>query len=394
MKFSVVSGLIFAVLTTAAFGYEPSFKKLILSEEFNSEGAYAADFNNDGVTDVVAGHFWYEGPEFTVKHQIYEGENFNPEGYSNSFVNFADDFNGDGWTDVLICPHPGTDGCWYENPQGKDGFWTAHPASIEIGNESQDFLDMDNDGYRELLFNRNGKFGFAKPNREKPYEPWDFHQVSDENAKYQRYFHGVGGGDINGDGRMDMLEMDGWWEQPEDGNTVPWIFHPFKFAEAAANMLVDDVDGDGLNDVICALHCHLYGLAWYKQVRDENGEISFEQNVLIPREPADDFFPLVSQLHSAYLIDMNGDGRNDFVTGKRYLAHGSSGDIKPLDPPVLMWYENVRNEDGTATFVPHIIDDASGVGTQVWAGEINGDGRPDILVGNKKGVFVFLSQAE
>ena len=393
MKRIVFLSVCAVLCAAAAFGYEPKFKKQVISEEFNSEGATAADFNNDGVIDIVAGHFWYEGPEFKVKHQLYEGENFNPEGYSNSFVNFVYDFNGDGWTDVLICPHPGVTGYWYENPKGEDKFWTAHEATIELGNESQDWTDVDGDGKPELIFNRNGKYGYAKPNPEKPYEPWTFVQVSDDNPKYQRYFHGNGAGDVNGDGRVDLLEMDGWWEQPKDVNQKPWPFHPYKFSDAASNILVDDVDGDGLADVICATHCHLYGLAWFKQVKSDDGGITFEKNVLIPSEPADDFFPLVSQLHALYLIDMNGDGVKDFVTGKRYWAHGSKGDVKPLDPPVLMWYEIKRGENGAApTFTPHVIDEDSGVGTQVWAGKVNADDRPDIVVANKHGVYAFLSE--
>jgi len=384
--------LLSSVVTTALFGFEPSFKKITISDKFNTEGATAADFNNDGEIDIVAGHFWYEGPEFKVRHQIYEGEDFDPESYSNAFVLFAHDFNRDGWMDVLVCPHPGVTGYWYENPKGEEKFWDAHEATIELGNESPDMADIDGDGEPELIFNRIGKLGYAKPDPEKPYEPWTFFPIS-ENEKYQRYYEGLGTGDINGDGRIDILEHDGWWEQPEKLDGSPWTFHKFFFAEAPAAMLVYDVDGDGLEDVITALHCHEYGLAWYKQVRNADGEITFEQNILIPEEPADNFFPLVSQLHALYLIDMNGDGVKDFVTGKRYYAHGSKADAKPLDPPILMWYEIQRGKNGAApTVTPHIIDDASGVGTQVWAGEVNGDGKPDVVVGNKKGVFVFLSE--
>jgi phage/plasmid primase-like uncharacterized protein len=43
-------------------------------------------------------------------------------------------------------------------------------------------------------------------------------------------------------------------------------------------------------------------------------------------------------------------------------------------------------------FVPHLIDDKTGVGTQVVAGDVNGDGLPDVVVGNKRGTFVLVHQ--
>ena len=113
---------------------------------------------------------------------------------------------------------------------------------------------------------------------------------------------------------------------------------------------------------------------------------------LIPTEPDDDFFPKVSQLHAMALADFNGDGVMDVVTGKRWLAHGSSGDVDPLGTPYLLWWETVRGDDGSVSFKCHVIDDDSGVGTQVTAQDINGDNVPDVLVGNKKGCYLFLSK--
>ncbi|MGI6401730.1 MAG: FG-GAP repeat domain-containing protein [Thermoguttaceae bacterium] len=368
---------------------EPEWQKIVISTKFHSEGAAFGDFNNDGVMDVVCGHFWYEGPDFKTRHQFMEGEDYDPEQYSNSFVNFADDINGDGWTDIIICPHPGTDGFWYENPKGEEGFWPEHESTIELGNESQAWADVDGDGANELIFNRNNWYGYAKPKAD---GPWDFIAVSNEDPKYQRYFHGNGYGDINGDGRVDLLEMDGWWEQPEDPTDVSWKFHEFKFADAASNIIVADFNGDGLNDVWTAWHCHLYGLVCWIQKRSADGEISFDPIWLIPTEPSDDFFPKVSQLHSFALADVNGDGVVDVVTGKRWWAHGSQGDVDPNAPAILMWWETKRGDDGAVSFIPHIIDDESGVGTQVVAQDINGDGTPDILVGNKRGCFLHLSK--
>ena len=372
---------------------EPKYKKVVVSEQFHAEGATFGDFNKDGKTDIASGHFWYEGPDFKNRHAIYEGKDFDPKAYSNNFGMFAYDIDGDGWTDIIVCPHPGTTAYWYENPKGKDELWKQHEISIELGNESQMFVDVNGDGRPEIIFNRNGFFGFAEFDPAKPYEPWKFTSVSGDepNKKYARYFHGLGHGDINGDGRIDLLEMDGWWEQPEDWKKTPWKFHPFKFADAASHILVIDVDGDGLNDVITTRHCHEYGFGWFRQVR-KDGEITFEYNELIPKDPPADFFPKVSQLHAMTAADMNGDGVPDVVTGKRWWAHGPDKDAAPNDPPVLMWWEVKRKgKDGKPELVPHVIDEASGVGTQVTVGDINGDGIPDILVGNKRGTFVFLS---
>ena len=372
---------------------QPKYKKIVVSDKFHAEGSCIGDFNKDGTLDIAIGHFWYEGPGFTKRHQFFDGPNakdFDPKAYSDCFGMFTGDFNNDGWDDILICPHPGTDGFWYENPKNAAGIWKKHPVTIELGNESQDFADILGIGRKSLLFNRNGFLGFATPNPEKPYEPWDFIAVSNQDGRFQKYTHGLGYGDITGNGKIDILEKTGWWEQPDDPKATPWKFHPFPFSNNAAHMLVFDVDGDGLNDVVTALECHLYGFAWYKQVK-KDGEITFERKVLIPREPADNFFPKVSQLHAFVAVDMNGDGIPDVVTGKRFWAHGPTGDVAPDDPAILMWWETKRDGVNT-TLIPHIIDEDSGIGTQFAVGDLNGDKVPDIVIGNKKGAFVFLSQ--
>ena len=60
---------------------------------------------------------------------------------------------------------------------------------------------------------------------------------------------------------------------------------------------------------------------------------------------------------------------------------------------VLYWFKLVRGADKIAwTSIPYLIDNDSGVGTQVVAGDINGDGLPDVVVGNKKGTFIHLQE--
>ena len=381
-------------MLSTADAKEPKYKKIVLSDKFYSEGAYTADFNKDGSLDIVAGPYWYEGPDFQKKHEIYQPEAIDPESYSECFLCYTGDFNGDGWDDYFVCPHPGKDSFWFENPKGKDEHWKKHPALKELGNESPMWADILKTGKKGPVYNMNGYLGFGTYNIVDGSPRWHFHAVTPKDGRYQRYTHGIGYGDINGDGRIDLIDQEGWWEQPEFiMSHETWKFHPFHFADGAAQMLVYDVDGDGKNDVVTAWHCHLFGLVWYKQIASDNGEIKWEKHEIFSADPENKSNPArISQLHAYDVADFNGDGLPDFVTGKRFWAHGSKGDVEPNAPAILYWFELKRDGKGGAEFIPHKVDDDSGVGTQVHAVDLNKDGTPDIVVGNKKGVFVFLSE--
>ena len=303
----------------------PTFKKLRLTDKFYCEGAYYADFNKDGHLDVVSGPYWYEGPDFRKRHEIYPPKAYDPKEYSDVFITFTGDFNGDGWPDVLYVPFPGGEAYWYENPAGKDQPWKKHFALKDVGNESPMWADVNGDGRPELIYNETGRLGYATYDPAKPDQPWVFHAghaaarlLSAFHARHRLRRH------QRRRPRSTSSRARGWWEQPAKPKPgEPWIWHPFHFADAAAQMLVYDVDGDGLNDVITAWNCHGYGLLWYKQIRNAKGEITWQQHVILPPKPdlkSDEL--RFSQLHALDLADINGDGLKDFVTGKRFWAHG------------------------------------------------------------------------
>ena len=100
-------------------------------------------------------------------------------------------------------------------------------------------------------------------------------------------------------------------------------------------------------------------------------------------------FSLPGQTHALHYVDINGDGLKDLVTGRRWWAHGANGDVSPADPAYLYWFEAKKDATGVITFTPHMIDDDSGIGTQFAIIDINGDGLLDVVISNKKGVFVF-----
>ena len=320
----------------------------------------------------------------------FEGTLGRENKYSDNFFAWAFDFNNDRWKDILIVGFPGTDTSWFENPKGKPGHWIRHKIFAQTDNESPTFTDVTGDGKPELVCITKGQYGYAQPDGSDPAKPWTFHPISPNN-KYGNFTHGLGVGDVNGDKRVDLLEKNGWWEQPASlaGDPI-WQFHAQPMGNGGAQMYAYDVNGDGLNDIITSLAAHEFGLAWYEQYR-EGAAIKFREHVFMNRTPADNKYGVkFSEIHAIDLVDMDGDGLKDIVAGKRFWSHGRTGDPDRNDAAVVYWFKLVRGADKSVDYVPHLIDNDSGVGTQVVAGDINGDGRPDIVVGNKKGAFVLL----
>jgi hypothetical protein len=368
------------------------FEKQVLTDKYYCDGVTVGDINRDGKPDVVAGPFWYEGPDFRTRHEFYPAEALDPAAApSNSMFSYVYDFNGDGWPDILVLGRVHLhEAFWYENPRGEPGPWKKHFAFHRILGESPPFMDVDGDGRPELVAHWEGRWGFIRPDWKDPTRPWTFHPITAQ-GNWPQFYHGTGIGDVNGDGRPDLLLNDGWWEQPPAAaGEAEWVAHPFRFAEkGGAQMFAYDVDGDGRNDVIAALDAHGWGLAWFQQVK-ERGEVTFRKHVIMgDRSDMGKYGVAFSQPHALALADLDGDGLKDIVVGKRRWAHGPTGDVEPNEAPVLYWFRLVREEGKEPTFRPYLIDDNSGVGVQITVADVDGDGRPDILTASKLGVFLF-----
>ena len=391
-----------SIATTSAAETSVHFKRIEVTDVFWSEGAHYGDFNHDGQMDICAGPFWYAGPDFKQRHKYtslpekpYDGE----KGYSDYFLSYCYDFDGDDWMDILVYFWPGKETAWFRNPQNRAIPWEKHVLFDVTDGESPGLADMNGDGKPEIIAFTGGQLGFAEIDWKNPTAKARYWPISPPDAKkYFRYYHGYGSGDINGDGRPDIVDKEGWWEQPADYRKgESWKQHQFSFTtengRGGAQMLLYDVSGDGRNDVITSWDAHGYGLVWYEQTGDKDA-ITFTPHVLVNTKESDNPYGVkFTQIHALVPADINGDGLTDFVTGKRFWAHGPTKDAEPGEPAVLYWFE-LKREGSQATFVPHLIDDNSGVGTQITAGDLNGDGRIDVLSSNKKGIHVFLQTGD
>jgi FG-GAP-like repeat len=385
-------------LSRPAAAEEVRWERFKIDPVFRSEGIAAADINHDGKIDIINGEAWYEAPNWTM-HPIRKLSDYGDGagGYSHSFADWAYDLNGDGWTDLICIDFPGIPCYWFENPKNQEGDWKKHEIWHSAANETPQFLDVTGDGKPELIMasETEGMVGYLEiPAGDKVYEKWTFTAVSPEKLAIgaHRYYHGLGVGDVNKDGRLDIVIPHGWWEGPEKEKLGQglWTFHPHFLTVdgkeghlAAADLYVDDLDLDGDNDIIMS-SAHARGVWWFENV-GTSAEPKFQYRVLSDA---------LSQTHALHYVDINGDGEKDLVTGKRWWAHGPGGDDYPSVEPLVVWFELHRRKGAPPQVIPHMILESlgSGIGTQFMVTDFDGDKLPDIVLSNKKGTNLLLQR--
>ena len=368
-------------ITAMSMAQEPTLKfERTRIGQVTYEAASAFDVNKDGSLDIVSGEYWFQGPEFTRSHKICD---IMPAGdYYDDFSDYPMDVNGDGYLDIVTGGWWGESLSWRENPKGQGVEWKTHLID-KCGNvETTRFWDIDGDGLVEAVPNAGGNVTFYK-------------LVTDANGKgtgeFKKYMvkqgecgHGLGYGDVNGDGRGDFIVPDAWIEAPTDVLNGKWIWHPeFQLGTASIPVLVFDVNEDGKTDLISGAS-HPYGLAWWEQGVGTDGKRTWTKH---------DIDPDRSQYHDLVLTDIDNDGKQEMLTGKRYRAH--SGHDPGWTDPVGVYYFNIdggKFERVTLDYGP--ADKASGAGIYMWVEDIDGNGWKDVIAPGKEGLYLFKNMGQ
>jgi len=361
----LTAGLCAFTLWSVSRPAEVPFTKIMIDGGAAETVAFA-DINKDGKLDIVAGEYWYQAPSW-MPHRFRELK--FQDGYIGNFCDLAMDVNKDGYPDIVSCLGFAHRLVWMENPGKKGGAWKEH--LIDQGNfiEFAFFVDLDNDKKAEELL--PDYLGDTAPTVWFEIKNGEFvkHVVSTKS-----YGHGIGVGDINGDGRNDIITHKGWFEAPPDPRTGQWIWHPdFDLGETGFIYAVD-VNGDGRKDLVASA-AHDYGIFWWEQGPNSH----WTKHVI------DDTW---SQGHGLTMVDINRDGKPDFLTGKRYMAHDHDpGSREPLG---IYWYEFLMDE-GTVRWVKHVIDYSSrtGAGLHIPTADLYGDGGLEFAAAGKNGLFLF-----
>lgn len=344
-----------------------------------NEGIAVGDVDLDGVDDIVAGRHWYRGGEL-VARPVRNIDDWN--GYVRSNGDFLHDVDGDGRLDVIAGDYTTAAVRWYQNP-GEEALrlgqqWPAKTLfeSPTQTNEAMIIADLDGDGSPEWLINQ------WKP--EQPVIAWRSDTSTLFEISPSGHGHGIGTGDLNGDGKTDVLVGTGWYEQPAAGPwSGHWKFHDAWNLHASIPVLVRDVDGDGDNDIVYG-RGHDYGLLMLRRVGSDGEPTDAEptyQEVMI-----DETF---SQVHAIAWVDLDGDGVDELVTGKRFRAHNGK-DPGAGDPPLLCYYDV---DFSTGRMTRHDIERGRvGTGLQIAQGDFNGDGKVDLAVAGKSGTYALLQK--
>jgi len=348
-----------------------TFKMHTINADSKLEVAAAFDVNKDGKVDIFSGDTWYEAPTWK-KHFVRKVP--MKRGYYFDFCNAPLDVDGDGFTDIITSAWHNKELAWVKNP-GKTGGEFEYILIDKPGNMEPCILaDINGDKQLDVLpmiAKAAAWYEFKRDKKADHGVRWIKHDLPKESAG-----HGTGAGDINGDGLCDVIGHMGWAEQTKNPDKK-WVWHAdFDLGKTSIPIPVYDVDDDGDNDLIFGMG-HGYGLYWMEQ-QNKDGKRTWTKHEIDKSW---------SQVHNVLMADLDGDGKKEIVTGKRYFAHNGK-DPGANDPCCVYYY---CYDKAKKKWIRHTISEGgkAGYGQHSNIADIDGDGDLDIVAPGKSGLFMF-----
>jgi FG-GAP-like repeat len=332
----------------------------ILDSDLYTLGADIGDVDSHGLAEIIAcdaqGIYWYAQSE---KHII---DHFTTP---TLFIHLRTaDIDRDGDIDVVAVDHRNGNLFYYENPgpgSAKARPWPRHLIDDKVvGAHAVTLADINRDGRTDVV--ASGEAEAEPPSsvfwyscHEKPTEAvrWPKHVLGPGQSGGLAHYPGIG--DVNGDGRLDVVhaaKQGEWyrmWLQPEDPNQA-WVFKEVgKGYVQATNIQVADVNGDGRADLV-ATQGHHVGILW------------FEGPAMVPHY----IDQSLRSPHTLAVADIDSDGDIDVVTCA-------------FESKVLAWFEN----KGRGEFEQHDIS-LDQQAYDLVARDVDGDGDLDLVVAGQE----------
>ncbi len=263
-------------------GATPSFSTRVISKNaIGVRAALAADLDGDGDQDVYSASHgdnkiaWYENLD-GVAGQFAEHVVTQSTVYARSA--YAADLDGDGDMDLMSASQNDDKVNWYRNNGGPKPTFTPFTIGYADGVQHIYAADIDSDGDLDILTASEFDNTIAYYENDGAAAPQFVWRPVDQSAAA---VHAVLADDFDGDGDMDLvaaiekLNAFKWYENTgqQPAQFVPHLV--YDKALAAHGVHIDDIDGDGDNDLIGASRDDGV-IAWFEN-RGGNYAVGVEQ---------------------------------------------------------------------------------------------------------------------